>query len=282
MGNGRWSASDWKAYARANIDGMSREEVFTSQTMSPAYDPARIGMRESRDSADNPRSTPIILASDVTGSMGMIAHKLMQDGLNRIATEIYARKPVSDPHVMVMAVGDAKADAAPLQVTQFEADIRVAEQVRALWLEGGGGGNGGESYSLAHLFAGEKTATDAWEKRCRKGYLFTIGDEPVHDGVTAQEMRSVLGLPAETDIGGRRAADLALERYEVFHIVLMNEGVAVGGHADLRQERRRARGSSGRRSGRQGDCHPSGGFPGGDEPRPGSARRHRIGVQAAR
>lgn len=224
MGNGRWSAQDWSKYAQNNVHNQSRSQIFSSNNMLDVYNPAKIKMRESRISADNPHPTPIILASDVTGSMGMIAEQLMRDGLNTLAQEIYARKPISDPHIMIMAVGDAKTDSAPLQVTQFEADIRVAEQARQLWLEGGGGGNGGESYCAAHLFAAMKTSTDAAEKEGRKGFLFTIGDEPVHDGMTRQEIETVLGIKAERDLTGKECVALAQRNWEVFHIVLANEG----------------------------------------------------------
>lgn len=223
MGNGRWDPSDWGAYASANVTGKSQAQVFASRGLKDAYDPKGIAVRESRDSADNPASTPIILAADVTGSMGMIAHTLMQDGLNTLATAIYDRQPVSDPHIMGMAVGDAFTDRAPLQVTQFEADIRLADQIRDLWIEGGGGGNGGESYALAHLFAAHKTVTDSYEKRGRKGYLFTIGDEPIHGTILAQHAQA-LGLPAEGDITAAQAIAAASRAWEVFHIVLVNEG----------------------------------------------------------
>lgn len=226
MGNGRWDAADWDAYARTNVSGKSTRQIFTARGMDPAYDPAGITVRESRDSADNPAATPIILASDVTGSMGMIAETLMRDGLNTLATEIYARQPVTDPHVMIMAVGDAEVDRAPLQVTQFEADIRVAQQARELWLEGGGGGNGGESYMAAHLFAATKTACDAIEKRGRKGYLVTIGDEPVLDGMRAAQIQRVLGIPAERDLSAAEILAMAERDWEVFHVVLANEGFA--------------------------------------------------------
>ena len=225
MGSGRWNEGAWNDYARRNVHGRSRDEVFTSRWMEPEFDPSRITVRESRDGEDNPRSTPIILASDVTGSMGMIAHTLMQTGLNTLATQIYERRPVSDPHVMVMAVGDAKTDSAPLQVTQFEADIRLADQVRRLWLEGGGGGNHGESYSAAHLFAGLRTDTDSLRLRNQKGYLFTIGDEPIHDGMTREEIGRVFGDRAERGVSAREALRLAERGYEVFHIVIM-EGYA--------------------------------------------------------
>ncbi|MEP3667024.1 MAG: hypothetical protein ABJN42_09870, partial [Roseibium sp.] len=164
MGNGRWDANAWSGYAASAVKGKTRTQIFTSSGMQDEFNPAKIDMRESRDSADNPMSTPIMLASDVTGSMGMIAETLIREHLNKLATEIYDRKPVTDPHIMMAAVGDAKTDRAPLQVTQFEADIRVAEQATKLWLEGYGGGNGGESYLLAPLFAATKVSADAIEK----------------------------------------------------------------------------------------------------------------------
>jgi hypothetical protein len=226
MGNGRWDASTWDNYAKATVSGKSTTEIFTSRKMKDAYDPAKITMRESRDSADNPLSTPIIIASDVTGSMGMIAEKIMRDALNTLATEIYARKPVTDPHIMIMAVGDAECDSAPLQVTQFEADIKVAEQARELWLEGGGGGNGGESYLGPHLFAAMKVSADAIEKRGRKGYLFTIGDEPTLNGMRKDQIKRFLGLDVERDLSGADIMAMAERNWEVFHIVLSKVGWA--------------------------------------------------------
>lgn len=225
MGAGRWDRHAWSDYAQRNVHGRSREEVFGARWLDPDFDPALIVKRESRDSGDNPQSTPIILASDVTGSMGFVAHALMSSGLNTLATEIYERRPVADPHVMVMAVGDAKTDAAPLQVTQFEADIRLADQVRRLWLEGNGGGNGGESYSAAHAFAGLRTDVDSVRVRGKKGYLFTIGDEPIHDGLRRGELERIFGEGFERDLSARECLALAEQSYEVFHVVIM-EGFA--------------------------------------------------------
>lgn len=228
MGHGRWDRDAWDHYVKHHVRGRSREQVFTARHLPEAFDPAKIGVRESRDGADNPCATPIILAADVTGSMGVVAHELMNSGLNTLATEIYGRKPVSDPHVMVMAVGDARCDVAPLQVTQFEADIRVADQVRQLWLEGGGGGNGGESYSAAHLFAGLHTDIDSMRKRGKRGYLFTIGDEPIHDGMRREEIARVFGEDPKRGLSARECLALAQRLYDVFHVVVM-EGYAGSG-----------------------------------------------------
>lgn len=228
MGMGRFSTEDWAAYNRDHVDGRSRDDVFAATTIDLRFDPAVFAVRESRDSAINPASTPIILASDVTGSMDMIAHELMRNGLITLTSEIYDRKPVSDPHIMVAAIGDAYTDQAPLQATQFEADISLADQIRSLWLEGNGGGNNGESYSLAHLLAALKTSTDCFERNGRKGYLFTIGDEPIHNGLTQQQITRIFGAEAPRGLDARQCLALAQRSYEVFHIVI-REGYAATG-----------------------------------------------------
>ena len=220
MGTGSWSHSSWSHYAASSVHGRSRREIFGSRGMNPAYDPRRIAVRESCDSHDNPESTPVIIGVDVTGSMGSLAEELIVKGLNTTFTELLDRRPISDPHVMAMAIGDAWCDSAPLQVTQFEADIRIAEQLTGLWLEGGGGGNRGESYSLAHAFAGLKTVHDAWLNRGRKGFLFTVGDEPNLDGVTRAQLRDVLGVQAHADLSAAECIALASQTYELFHIIV--------------------------------------------------------------
>lgn len=224
MGSGRWDSGDWGKYATAHVAGKTASAIFTSRDMKDAYDPAKIEFRESRDSEDNPSATPIILASDVTGSMGMVAHRLMQTGLNTVATEIYDRKPITDPHLMVMATGDVYCDRAPIQMTQFEADIRLADQVRELYVEGGGGGNAGESYTVPWLAAALKVRADAFEKRNRKGYLVTIGDEPVLDVIRKDQIKRFLGVDAQADINAADALRMVSRNWEVFHIVLANEG----------------------------------------------------------
>ncbi|GLS44625.1 hypothetical protein [Methylobacterium brachythecii] len=236
MGHGRWSTADWRDWAGRNTAGRNREEIFTSRGLLPEYDPARIRIRESRDGPDNAASTPIVLASDVTGSLGEVARILMQDKLGVLVSEILARKPVSDPHIMAMAVGDATCDRAPLQATQFEADIRLAEQMRQLFVEGGGGGNGGESYALPWLFCGTKTATDSFEKRGKRGYLFSFGDEPILPYVTREEAAQFLGIRLERDATAAECLGLAQRSYDVFHVILREGFSATDGgfHKALR------------------------------------------------
>jgi hypothetical protein len=219
MGNARWSDADWRAHARA-ASCQSRSQIFTQSGMSPDLDPTRIKYRESCDSEANPDSTPIILAVDETGSMGVLAEVIIKQGLGTIMKAIYDRRPVTDPHIMCMALGDAFVDTAPLQVTQFEASVEpLTNQVRKIYLEGNGGGNGGESYALAWLFTAAKTKCDAI-KRGRKGFLFTIGDEAPHRVITRDQAKKFVDVSVEADVDARVLYDTLKDEWHIFHLIV--------------------------------------------------------------
>ena len=218
MGTARWSPADWDSYVRTTA-GKSARDIFSS-CLDPDLDPKDITMRESCDSKENPLSTPIIVAVDETGSMGILAENLIRKGLGVLIEEIYERKPVTDPHVMCMALGDAWCDRAPLQVTQFEADIRLAKQLSKFWIEGNGGGNNFESYNLPWYFAATHTKCDAFLKRGKKGYLFTVGDEPPPPVLRAEDVKKFLGQKIQQDIRTADVLKMATRSWEVFHIMI--------------------------------------------------------------
>src|SRR5450631_2785666 len=166
MGYARWSSADWDRYAAVR-SSRSRAEIFSSRQVPADLDPAKFrGRRESRDSVANPASNAILIGADVTGSMGLIAETLVRQGIGTAFEEILARAAdpnagmIADPHLLVMGLGDVACDRGPIQVTQFEADIRTAEQLERIWLEGGGGGNNHESYDLAWYFAAMRTTIE--------------------------------------------------------------------------------------------------------------------------
>jgi hypothetical protein len=134
---------------------------------------------------------------------------------------IYDRQPVPDPHICCMGLGDAYCDRAPLQVTQFEASVApLVDQVKKIYIEAGGGGNGGESYALAWWFACYKTTCDAITKRKRKGYLFTIGDESPHPFLTHQQIRRFCGVGCEQDVPIGALLRIAQRYWHVFHLIV--------------------------------------------------------------
>ncbi len=229
MGGGGWTTKDWDSFQQTTTVGKSTAQVFTSRGMLDWMDPLNIEVRESRNSPDNPKATPIILGLDVSGTMGEIADYLARDGLGTLAQEILNRKPVSDPHIMAMGIGDAGeqfdagypygGDQAPLQVTQFEADIRIAEQLKQIYLEGNGGGNGYESYTLAWYFAARKTDIDC-VKDGRKGLLFTFGDERCPAVLAATNIQRVIGENPERNLSASDILAMVQQKYDVFHVVV--------------------------------------------------------------
>ncbi len=225
MGTARWNPTDWSAYA-ASTAGKSTDAVFAARGIDQDLNPFGVALRESRDSDLNPASTAIIVGLDVTGSMWMIADALAREGLGIMVEEILARKPVSDPHILCMGIGDVLCDQAPLQVTQFEADIRIARQLEKLWLEKGGGGNSCESYTLPWYFAAMHTAIDCFEKRGKKGYLFTVGDEEPPLDLPGTAITRFLGDPPQRDFSSRELLTLVSRLYHVFHVI-----VEEGSHA---------------------------------------------------
>lgn len=237
MGVGRWDASSRAAYntSTAGMSGKSTDHVFSNRSVHNAIrddlNPLGVKMRESRDSVENPMSNAIIVGLDVTGSMGMIADNIAREGLGKLFTKILDEKPVTDPHLMFMGIGDANWDQAPLQVSQFEADARIIEQLTGMWIEHGGGGNLFESYNLPWYFAALHTAIDCFEKRGRKGYLFTVGDEQAPGNLTKDQIKRFIGDDVQTDPDNAKLLRAVQERYHVFHIMIA-EGSHARGHED--------------------------------------------------
>lgn len=221
MGRGSYQSKDWEQLrSKRNITSQSTvQDLYKSKMMQEHLNPYKVAYRESCDSTDNPASTAIIFGLDVTGSMGYLSEEIAKGALNRTMLEIYDKNPVSNPHIMFQAIGDSKSDSAPLQTTQFEADIRIVEQLLDVYFEGRGGGNGGESYHLAWYFAWKHTKIDCFDKRKEKGFLFTIGDECCHTSLTSGEIKRVFG-DTEEHLNTKDLYDKVSEKYEVFHIVM--------------------------------------------------------------
>lgn len=222
MGGGTY-CSTTRTLRAENLGYMTKppSEIFQQKTVNNAMNPFGVDMRESRDSAEHPNSLAIIIALDLTGSMGSIPHFLVKDGLPHIM-ETIINSGIKDPQVLFLGVGDHECDNAPLQVGQFESSDELLDKwLTTIYLEGGGGGNNGESYHLAWYFAGKHTAIDCFEKRKQKGFLFTIGDEPVLPNIPGNSLKGIMGK-AQQDNDNPALALLAKarEKYNVYHIHL--------------------------------------------------------------
>lgn len=219
MGGGSYSTS---ARSVRSMDmgytTKSAGEIFTQRSINNAMDPFNVKIRESRDSAEHPNSVAIILALDVTGSMGSIPHHLVKEGLPTIMGDII-QAGIKDPQLLFLAIGDHECDRAPLQVGQFESSDELLDKwLTTVWLEGRGGGNDGESYLLAHYFAAKHTSIDCLEKRGQKGFLFTIGDEPTLKGISEHRLKDLMGEGQFSNMTAQQLIDMASEKYHVYHL----------------------------------------------------------------
>jgi hypothetical protein len=216
MGYTRYDPDTWSRYSTSTASKTHLD--YGRSSILPAFDPTRFKMRESRNSALNPRATPIMVGLDVTGSMGMIVEAARR-GLGTLLGEIIDRKPVTDPHVMALAVGDFTCDRAPIQATQFESDaVVIGKQVEELWLERGGGGNHFEGYLGPLYLAAMRTDTDA-AREGRKGYLFTVGDEEPQMLLRASEVRRFFGDTIQRDLAAEELVSLVERGWYYFHLM---------------------------------------------------------------
>lgn len=223
MGGGIWDTSAYADAARARRAAGQDDFGYTSRMRytprnrrkaAPVLNAFGATAREARDSAEHPTSTPIAVLFDVTGSMGRVPVTLQRrlpDLLGLLTRGGY----VKDPQILVGAIGDDQYDVVPLQIGQFESDNRIDEQLREIYLEGGGGGDQREGYALAAHFMATRAQLDSLDRRGKKGYLFLIGDEANKPRLYAESVRRFVGDELGEDLD---VADVYRRLAEKFHI----------------------------------------------------------------
>ena len=225
MGGGTWTSTSataftttkYAAYNVASLDALSNldtRQVYDSVRLDPALDPKGV-IRECLDSEEHPQTFPIILALDVTGSMGTAA-TMCAAKLNDIMENLYGK--VRDVEFMMMGIGDLAYDCAPIQATQFESDVRILDQTTKIYFEGGGGGNSYESYTAAWYFGLHNTKLDCW-KRGKKGLIITLGDEPLNPYLPGRWLGDKLGCACQ-DVDTEALYKEALKKFDIYHIVI--------------------------------------------------------------
>lgn len=223
MGYSRYDHATYSAYAKHT--STMTDSDYTATTITPKFDPKQITVRESKASDINPHPTPVMVGLDVTGSMGRVV-EAMRKGLGTLFEQTIARKPVTDPHVLAIGIGDMGYDKAPIQATQFEADpVTIGKQVEELYLERGGGGNDHESYLGPLYFAAMRTSCDAF-KEGRKGFLFTVGDEEPQKVLTKEMVEKFFGDQIANDLTADDLLKMIEPNWHYFHLIVMEGSYA--------------------------------------------------------
>ena len=210
----------YKAHGIKSVEELSTlevKQVYTAFGLDPALNPYGV-IRECCDCAEHPETIPIILGLDVTGSMGE-ATRACAAQLNQIMEKLYEK--YNGIEFMMMGIGDVAYDRAPLQVTQFESDVRILDQTTKIYFEGGGGGNAYESYTAAWYFGLHHTKLDCW-KRGKKGIIITMGDEPLNPYLSGRDFGPVVGDNLQ-DIETEDLYNKVAEKFDVYHIAITDQ-----------------------------------------------------------
>ncbi len=223
MGYGYWTRENFERYSAArgravtatgNLDSrLTEQQLFTQRQLHPRLNPRNV-IRECCDSEDHPETVPVILALDVTGSMGTASAEVAKK-MNEVMTRLYGE--IRDVEFLVMGIGDLSYDRVPIQISQFEADIRIAEQLDLVYMEHGGGGNAFESYTAAWYMGLHHTRLDCW-RREKKGLIITMGDEPLNPYLPREPLSAVTGDLVRTDVETQALYREVSRKYELYHI----------------------------------------------------------------
>lgn len=225
MGSGCFTAGSYANYSVANHKSynyatgrIDSGQKFEAIRLDPSLNPASFKVRECVNNEEHPNTIPVILALDVTGSMGDACMETA-NALGVIITNLY--KKFKDIEFCIMGIGDLAYDQAPIQMSQFESDVRIAEALDKLYMEQGGGGNGYESYTAAWYMGLYHTKLDCFNKQNRKGIIITMGDEPLNPYLPIRKLRKCLNsVVGELDIETNKLYDSACEKFDIYHIAV--------------------------------------------------------------
>ena len=243
MGGGSWTTSAFTSYATSkgrtivnacSADGLSysalssnysTQDIYKARTIDPALNPYNV-MRECVDTEEHPNTIPVIFGLDVTGSMGSSLEKVAKQ-IDLIMNKLY--KEITDVEFMIMGIGDLYCDTYPIQISQFESDIRIAEQLEKVYFERGGGGNRWESYTAAWYMGSRHCKLDCW-KRNKKGIIITLGDESINPYLEKNALARVTGDNLQADIETKELYKEASEKFDIYHVVVTDGGSSYGWH----------------------------------------------------
>ena len=210
---------------RASVKSV--QEAYKQTRLHPSLNPKGV-IRECVNNEEHPNTIPVILALDVTGSMGN-ACKEVAEALGVIMVDLY--KKFKDIEICIMGIGDLAYDDAPIQISQFESDIRIAEALDKVWMEHGGGGNTYESYTAAWYMGLRHTKLDC-HKQGRKGIIITMGDEALNPYLPQRELEAVTGDSLQDDVETPDLYEEASKKFDIFHIAVDDKSSSYKYHAD--------------------------------------------------
>ena len=236
MGYGSFTRASYASYSTSlgksydmDTGRITAGQEFKARRIDESLDPRGFKIRECVNSDEHPNTVPVMLALDVTGSMGSACQETAE-ALGVIITELY--KKYKDIEFCVMGIGDLAYDSAPIQMSQFESDVRIAEALDKIYMEKGGGGNRYESYTAAWYMGLNRTKLDAVEKQGRKGIIITMGDEPLNPYLPVRTLNESVKGHEQSDVETKALYKKASEKFDIYHIAVKDPANAYDWYKD--------------------------------------------------
>lgn len=163
-------------------------------------------------------SMPIFSALDGTGSFRSFFEEtfrqigLLHGMLGFLKTDYF-------PQVATGVIQDVVDPYPVLQVGEFEADNRIADQMQML-LPAYGGGDAPEDYDLVLLFLRDQVETDLYDMYGLKPYGFMSLDEVGRGRITPSTAKKHLGITLQSTVNTEELGQQILERWHFFILLL--------------------------------------------------------------
>lgn len=204
-------ASSASSTSNSQANSTKADSLFEqNHQLHPTLDPKNRTLKLS-----SPSLNPIVVAVDVTGSMGIFA-KCIWDKLPMFYGQLRSKGYLDDPAISFAGVGDSHTDKAPLQIAEFRQGSALDNEISNLFLEGGGGGQHYESYELAAYFYDKHyTAT---KDDLSKSFFFFIGDEGFYAKIKADHVQKIIGDSVSSDIDSAEIFASLRRKFHVFFI----------------------------------------------------------------
>lgn len=210
-----WRNPGGYRYDAARLDAMS-QDIRAAQQQGPRTYATR-SLPDLRWTAPRGKTlysesaNPVLVAVDVTGSMASWPGEIF-DRLPLLYQTLSQYRP--DLEISFAAIGDAYSDQFPLQVCPFGRGPALEASLKALCPEGGGGGQGRETYELFAYFALRRCQTP----HAQRPFLIIFGDERFYDEVDPEHVRTLIGEELPAPVDAWTVWPKLLDRFEVYHL----------------------------------------------------------------
>ena len=167
-------------------------------------------------------SNPVAYVYDGTGSMGGNV-AVAFNSVGRQNAMLTAGLPRYFFQIASGVVQDV-ADTHPVfQLSQFEADHRIAEQLNLL-IPDMGGGDATEDYDLALWWMSQQVETDLYQHYGLKGHLQLVADEIGRSIVQPSQVRQHLGFEIQSQLTTSAVCRALLSKWHAFYLNVGSDG----------------------------------------------------------